>query len=189
MATGEALLTEVVVTANVAELLPEVMFTLAGTAATAGLALLKITVTPPAGAEAFKVTVPVDDPVPPVTEAGFKLREPIEIGLTTSVDVIVAPYVAEITAAELVDTSFVVTGKLAVIEPEGTVTLAGTVAIAVLLLDRLTVIPLLGATPFSMTLPVAAEPLVTVLGVTAKETRFVAGATDPTTANSARPIF
>src|ERR1700740_2639849 len=50
-------------------------------------------------------------------------------------------------------TALVVTGKLALVDPAGTVTLAGTVAAAALLLERVTCSPPLGADPLRVTVP------------------------------------
>jgi hypothetical protein len=62
--------TEVVVTVNVAVVLPAVTVALAGTAAEA-LLLDKATEIPPLGAALVKVTVPVEE-VPPVTLVGLR---------------------------------------------------------------------------------------------------------------------
>ncbi len=52
-----------------------------------------------------------------------------------------------------VATALVVTVKVALVAPAGTVTLAGTVAAVVLLLERLTPAPPAGAAPLSVTVP------------------------------------
>lgn len=62
-------------------------------------------------------------------------------------------------------TTLVVTVKFALLDPEAMVTLLGTVAEA-LLLCKVTTAPPLGATPFSVTVPVAELPPVTVCGAT-----------------------
>ena len=70
MVTGVLLVTGLVVTVNVAVVVPDGTVTLAGTWATAVLPLDSATTAPPVGAAAANVTVPVDE-VPPATEAGF----------------------------------------------------------------------------------------------------------------------
>ena len=76
--------------------------------------------------------------------------------------------VAEVDAA----TALVLTGKVALVAPSGTVTLAGTVA-AALLLERETRAPPLGAGPFSVTVPVEdpSGPPRTLVGVSDSEER------------------
>jgi hypothetical protein len=56
-------------------------------------------------------------------------------------------------------------GNVAEFEPGGTVTVAGTVATAVLLLERATTAPC-GATLFNVTVPSAVLPLCTLFGLT-----------------------
>ncbi len=70
----------------------------------------------------------------------------------------------------------VVTPKTCVFAPALIVTLAGTVATAVLLLERVTTTPPAGVTPFSVTIPVPPVPPVKALGVSVTETK-VAGLT------------
>src|SRR5437016_2283817 len=67
------------------------------------------------------------------------------------------------------ETAVVATGNLALLAPAGTVTLAGTVATDVLLLDRVTTAPPLGAAPLSVTRPVDGTPPLTVVGVSVTE--------------------
>src|SRR5437867_9781758 len=62
-------------------------------------------------------------------------------------------------------TGVVLTVKVALVLPAGTVTLAGTVAAPVLLLDKLTTAPPLGAGPLSVTVPVEELPPVTLVGL------------------------
>src|SRR5947209_10320106 len=66
-------------------------------------------------------------------------------------------------------TGVVLTVKVAVVPPAGTVTLAGTVAAPVLLLDRLTTAPPLGAGALSVTVPVEELPPVTLDGLRLRE--------------------
>jgi hypothetical protein len=77
-----------VVTVNVALLLPAATVTVAGTVA-AGSLLPSVITAPPAGAGPFRVTVPVELP-PPVTLAGFKLKELRDAGNTVNIEVCVA---------------------------------------------------------------------------------------------------
>ena len=62
-------------------------------------------------------------------------------------------------------TAAVLTVKLAVVAPAATVTLAGTVA-AALLLESVTCAPPEGAGPFRVTVPVEGDPPVTLAGLT-----------------------
>jgi len=64
------------------------------------------------------------------------------------------------------------TVKLAFAAPTGTVTLAGTVATAGLLLESATVTPPTGAEPLRVTVPVEAVPPVTLAGLRLKEERL-----------------
>ena len=65
----------------------------------------------------------------------------------------------------MVATGLVVTVKVAVVAFAGTVTLAGTCAAAVLLLDRVTTAPPEGAGPFNVTVPVEDVPPITEEGL------------------------
>ena len=81
-----------------------------------------------------------------------------------SVAVLLAPpYDAVIVAEVDAVTAVVVTVNVALVEPAGTVTLAGTVA-ADAVLERLTTAPPLGAAPLSVTVPVEDEPPLTLVG-------------------------
>ena len=64
--------TVLVFTVKVAVVAPAATVTFAGTVATAVLLLVNVTVAPPTGAAALKVTVPVEG-LPFVTEVGFRL--------------------------------------------------------------------------------------------------------------------
>ena len=75
------------------------------------------------------------------------------------------------------ETARVVTVNVALVAPAGTVTLAGTVATAVLLLERETRAPPLGAGPLSWTLPVEGNPPLTLVGFSASEVRVGGGVT------------
>jgi hypothetical protein len=73
-----------------------------------------------------------------------------------------------VTGAEAV-TVLVLTVKVALLAPAATVTLAGTVAAAVLSLERETAAPPLGACPLRVTVPVEGDPPVTLAGLSATE--------------------
>jgi hypothetical protein len=68
-----------------------------------------------------------------------------------------------------VDTALVLTVKVAVVAPAEMVTLAGTVATAVLLLESETVAPPYGAAPLRVIVPVDDDPPLTLLGLTVTE--------------------
>jgi hypothetical protein len=63
--------------------------------------------------------------------------------------------------------ALVLTVNVALVAPAATVTLAGTVAAAVLPLERETVAPPLGAGPLRVTVPVVGDPPFTLLGLSA----------------------
>ena len=66
-------------------------------------------------------------------------------------------------------TARVVTAKVALVVPPGTVTLAGTVATVALLLERETRAPPLGAGALRVTLPVEGEPPLTLVWFSVSE--------------------
>ena len=68
-------------------------------------------------------------------------------------------------------TARVVTVKAALVTPAGMVTLAGTVATVVSLLERETRAPPVGAGPLSLTLPVEGNPPLTLVGFSVSEVR------------------
>ena len=72
-------------------------------------------------------------------------------------------------------TANVDTGKGAVVAPEGTVTLTGTVATAVFPLESVMTMPPLGAGLLSVTVPVEGDPPFTLVGFTATEARLGGG--------------
>ena len=74
-------------------------------------------------------------------------------------------------------TAKVVTVNVRLVAPGGMVTLASTVATAVLLLERETRAPPLGAGPLSWTLPVEGDPPLTLVGFSASEVRVGGGVT------------
>src|SRR6266403_1845340 len=68
-------------------------------------------------------------------------------------------------------TAVVLTVNVALLAPAAIVTLAGTVAVDVLLLERETVAPPAGAGPLSVTVPVEGDPPVTLVGFSVSEER------------------
>jgi hypothetical protein len=76
----------------------------------------------------------------------------------------------------VLDTALVVTVNVALVAPAATVTLAGTCAAPVLLLDSDTLAPPLGAAPLSVTVPVEELPPVTLVGFTDTEDNDTAAA-------------
>ena len=119
-----------VVTVNVAEVIPAGIVTVAGADASEEL-VAKDTTSPPAGAAAVKVTVPVTE-YPPKIDVGLTLIEDKDTAggaLTVRVaDSVTPASVAEIFAAVWEATVTVSTVKTAWVWPFSTVTLKGTVA-------------------------------------------------------------
>src|SRR5512147_2495567 len=124
IATAVALVTETVLTGNVALVLPFPTVTEDGTLATDVLPLDSDTTAPPLGAGPFSVTVPVET-FPPTTEDGLSDRETSARGGGFTVmgeDLATPPYNAEIVTAAVLDTETVVTGNVALVLPLPTVT-------------------------------------------------------------------
>ena len=69
------------------------------------------------------------------------------------------------TEVEVAATGLVVTVKVVDVLPPGTVTLAGTVATDVLLLERITIAPPAGAAPLRVTVPIEELPPITLDGL------------------------
>lgn len=167
MVTEDDAATPAVVTVNVALVDPCATVTLAGTVVTEVLLLNSVTTAPPAGAAPVRVTVPVEA-LPPTTEVGFTANE-----FTPGVTKRLAVFATELKVAEIVIdaalvTATVLTGKLAVVEPDGTVTLGGTVATDVLLLASATTAPVV---KFRVTVPVDEFPPATLVGFSVSDTR------------------
>ena len=161
---------------NVAEVAPATTVTLAGTVAAVVLLLDSVTVlcaaVPAAGA--FNVTVAVEFPDPPTTLDGFSVIDATPArGVTVRTALWVPPFsVAEIFAVADAATVRLVTVKLAEVAPAATVTVAGTVAAAVLSLDSVTVLsavlPTAGA--FNVTVPIEfVAPPGTLVGFKVRE--------------------
>jgi len=169
--TGVELATAIVVTCTVARVSPAATVMLAGTVAAEVLLLDRETTAPPLGAGPLSITVPVDG-FPPLTLVGLTVSA-LRVGLgggwgvTVSGAVCVTPaYDAEIVTGVELATAIVVTCTVARVSPAATVMLAGTVAAEVLLLDRETTVPPLGAGPLSITVPVDGLPPLTLVGLT-----------------------
>ena len=148
-----ATVTPAVVMLNVAWDWPARTVTPAGTVA-APFVLASVTVIE-AGAAALRVTVPVEG-LPPVTPAGRRDRVVTRTGGVTVITPIALPPLAEavIFAVVFAVTAVVVTVNEALIWPAATVTDAGTLAIAALLLESDTVTAAEGAAS-KYTVPVA----------------------------------
>jgi len=155
--TGTVLMLKVAVVAPAATVID------VGTMA-AALLELNITTAPPAGAGALRVTVHTLG-VPPTT----LLRLSVSVRVFTAVTVktavaLVLPCVAVIVEVVFAETANDVAVNVAVVAPAGTVTVAGTVAAAVLLDVSETIVPPAGAAAPSVTVPVEVLPPVTVDG-------------------------
>jgi hypothetical protein len=176
MATGAEAVTARVVTVNVALVCPAGMVTLPGTVAADVLLVERETRAPPLGAGALSVALPVEGD-PPLTLVGFNVSE-VRVGpdggcgVTVSGAVHVTPaYDADMVTEAEAATCRVVTVKAALAAPACMVMLAGTVATAVLLLERDTRAPPPGAGALSVTLPVEGEPPLTLVGFRISEVR------------------
>jgi hypothetical protein len=154
-----------VVTVKLAVRAPEGTMIELGTWARAVLLLVSATTAPPGGAKPVKVTVPVEDD-PRVTLVGLSVRLVREATVTVRVVVLVTPPYTAVMVEEVdVATPLVVIVKVALVAPAATVTLAGTTAAAVLLLDKVTTAPPAGALPVRVTVPVELFPPTTDVGV------------------------
>jgi hypothetical protein len=155
------------VTENVAEEAFAGTVTLAGTVAEVVSLLDSATTDPPAGAVPFKVTVPMELTTPPSTLVGFNTRDdsPAEGGVTVRVVLWLPLNVAVTEGVAVMPTGFVFTVKLAVVLPDGTVTLTGTLATVVSLLESVTKAPPLVAGAFNVTVAVKVLPPITAAGL------------------------
>lgn len=91
----------------------------------------------------------------PTAFSSFTFHRPgRNYGVTVSGAIRVVDFVAWMLTVRVVVTVFVATVKVAVVFPDVTVTLLGTVATDVKLLESVTTVPLAGALPFSVTVPV-----------------------------------
>ena len=89
----------------------------------------------------------------------------------------VAPLVAEIVTLVEVATDFAVTVNAALVLPADTVTLDGTVATEVELLERVTTVPAVGAGPERVSVPVEGAGPITVAGLKVRELATAADTT------------
>jgi len=105
--------------------------------------------------------------LPPTMDFGAATVKVRAGGLTVSVAVFVTePSVALMVAVTVADTAVVDVVNVAVVAVAGTVTLTGTVTpLAVLLLERVTTSPPVGAAPDRVTVPVEVDPPITVGGL------------------------
>jgi hypothetical protein len=166
---------------KLALLAPAGTVTLEGTLA-APLLLDSATVAPPAGAALVSVSVPVEDCRPPTTFEGLSVNEDrVGGGRGTDVtvseaDLVTPPYAAEMLIVVDASTALVLTVNDALVVPAATVTLDGTLATAVLLLESVTSAPPAGAAPLSVTVPVEdCTPPTTLVGFSDNEASVGAG--------------
>lgn len=162
-----AVATAEVVTLNVAVVAPAVTFTVTGTTALVELEV-RATAIPPVGAGLPRVTMP-EAGEPPISDVGATLSA-VTVGATiVNVALAVTPCrEPEIVEEVVLETPTVLTVNVAEVAPAETVTFAGTVALVELEL-RTTLVPLVGAGPLSVTVPVADEPPKTEAGATVSE--------------------
>ena len=176
--TGVDAPTALVATLNVALVAPAATVTLAGTVAAAVLLPESDTTTPPLGAAALNVAVPVDE-LPPTTLVGLTVTADSAGdgggGFTPSAaNSVVLPRVADSWTVVVAEGNVVIV-KLALVAPAATVTLGGTVAALGRLLVNVTALPPAGAGLGSVTVPVEGLPPVTLVGLTVKEERVADG--------------
>lgn len=165
-------------TLKVAEVAPPATVTPPGADASEGSLIEIDRGVPPAGAAAESVTVATTE-LPPTAVAG-KSAMPAGMGGVTVSEVVctVELSVPVTTTAVGAATVRVVTAKLALVVPAGTVTDAGTAATAVLLLESPTATPPVGAGEERTTVPVTGVPAAAVVGETEIESpRGTAGVT------------
>ncbi len=164
------LLTEELLTVNDALVAPAGTVTLDGTEATELLALDREMTAPPLGAALSRTTFPCEL-LPPVTVMGLSWNAEILAPVIEGSGLMVRPanakpqlYSAEMLMAVWEPTSEVLIGKVALVEPAGTVTVGGTVT-EVSWADNDTTAPPVGAGPLRVTVPVVLLPPTTVLGL------------------------
>ena len=144
--------------------MPEATVTVPGTDATE-LPVVRVTVAPEGPAGPVRVTAAVDGE-PPNTVVGLRVSALMVAGLMTSVVRPVPPFPeAEMVTKTCEFTGYVVTVKVALVWPLGTVTLPGVDAEELRLMTDM-FIPPFGAGPVRVTVPVAEVPPTTGLGLT-----------------------
>lgn len=181
MVTVVDAVTLLVVVAKDAFVAPTGMVTLGGTEATPGLLLERETRAPPLGAGPLSVTTPTEGDGP-TTVLGLSVSEVRAgppgggWGVTVSEAVCVKPELeAEmVTVVELV-VVLVDTWNAASLDPAAIVTLAGTVATEVLLLDKAKTSPPLGAGLLKVICPVEGFPPLTLVGLSASKNEVEEG--------------
>lgn len=185
--TGVGAATPKVVTVNVTDVAPAGTVTEVGTVAVGMLELERKTGTPPVGAAAEIVTVPVEG-FPPTTVAGASAR-PVGRG-AVAVSVALAeevPTVAEMTVPTSFPTATVVAVNVAVEAAASTVTDAGIVTTAVADDDKVTTVPPTGAGPLRVTVPVDVWPPVTTGALNATDRTTGEAVSESTTVFVAPP--
>lgn len=164
--------TALVVTVNVLLLDPAGMVTEEGTCAAEMLLLFSETAAPVGGAAPFSVNVPVEL-APPVTVLGLRVSDVRDATVTVrELLLVLVPSVPEIETVTDDATPLVVIVNVALVEPAGINTLAGTCATDVLVLCKLTTIPPAGAAPLKVTVPVDGFPPTTEVGDLEREERL-----------------
>jgi hypothetical protein len=164
--------TALVVTVNVLLLDPAGMVTEEGTCAAEMLLLFSETAAPVGGAAPFSVNVPVEL-APPVTVLGLRVSDVRDATVTVrELLLVLVPSVPEIETVTDDATPLVLIVNVALVEPAGINTLAGTCATDVLVLCKLTTIPPAGAAPLKVTVPVDGFPPTTEVGDLEREERL-----------------
>ena len=140
----------------------------AASVATAVLELDIATDAPPGGALPVRVTVTIEL-APPTRMAGLTVTDVSAAGLTVSVAVFEGPEVTAVMVVEADDaTPSDVTVKVVLVDPAGTVAVAGTVAAAVFELVSVTGDPPVGAAAEIVTVPVETTPPTTAVGLSVR---------------------
>ncbi len=123
--------------------------TVAGTLATAGLSLLKVTTVPPAGAREFRATRLNNDDTPPAIVGSESVRVEITSGNTVIESVRVSPLkvAVNVTGVASATSDVVMLNDGEIVAPAAIVTEAGTAAAEGLLLVNCTTLPPAGALP------------------------------------------